>query len=208
MMPEFWSLQKTLNCKYSYDGNVTLISIWFYIAPETDWLINCRLFLNQSGVKTIETRCHMFSRAFASRDWLHVLNGSLAGFPVFLIGLYNNLGFKRARVTGFPLDQSLTPVFSAVRKMKQVRTIQAKALVFPNTFQHHFDCRIVCVTVRLCDTVSLPSHHAFGTHSLILLTNHFVSLFVLVTASVRCCTRERGSSPRFCLVTLEILLGR
>lgn len=150
----------------------------------------------------------MFSRAFASRDWLHVLNGSLAGFPVFLIGLYNNLGFKRARVTGFPLDQSLTPVFSAARKMKQVRTIQAKALVFPNTFQHHFDCRIVCVTVRLCDTVSLPSHHAFRTHSLILLTNRFVSLFVLVTASVRCCTREPGSSPRFCLVTLEILLGR
>ena len=92
--------------------------------------------------------------------------------------------------------------------MKQVHTIQAKALVFPNTFQRHFDGRIVCLTVRLRDTVSLPSHHAFKTHSLILLTNRFVSLFVLVTASVRCCTRERGSFPRFCLVTLEILLGR
>lgn len=92
--------------------------------------------------------------------------------------------------------------------MKQVHTIQAKALVFPNTFQHHFDCRIVCVTVRLRDKVSLPSHNAFRTHSLILLTNRVVSLFVLVTASVRRCTRERDSSPRFCPVTLEILLGR
>lgn len=92
--------------------------------------------------------------------------------------------------------------------MKQGHTIQAKALAFPNTFQHHFDCRIVCVTVRLRDTISLASHHAFKTHSLIFITNDFVSLFVLVTASVRCCTREPGSSPRFCLVTLEILLGR
>ena len=129
-------------------------------------------------------------------------------FFVFLIGRCNNLGFKRGRVTGFPLDLGLTPVFAAVRKMKQVHTIQAKDLVFPNTLQHHFDCGIVCVTVCLRDTLSLPENHAFRTHSLILLTNRFVSLFVLAIASVRCYTRERGSSPRFCLVTLEILLGR
>ena len=206
MMPEFWSLQKTLNCKYSYDSNVTLISIWFYMATQTDWLINYHLFLSQSGVKTMETRSHVFSRAFC----LTCFKFSMVhwrDFFVFFIGWYNNLGFKRARVTGFPLYQSLTLVFSAVRKMKQVHTIQAKTLVFPNTFQRHFDCRIVCLTVRLRDTVSLSSHHAFRTHSLILLI-FLVSLFVLVTASVRCCTRERGSSPRFCLVTLEILLGR